>query len=121
MSLQGRKMMSDDFELGGEDETPTSSVTFSTYVKKKALSHGMRQSRVSSSFSMGDMRKAANRERFCWRSASGARAPKILPLTRARRIAAGAAKDKNILSFCERQRQPRRFQPIRELIINNHL
>ncbi len=29
----------------------------------KALSHGTRQSRVSSSFSMGDMRKAANRER----------------------------------------------------------
>ncbi len=31
MSLQGKTMMSDDFELGGEDEMePTSSVTFST-------------------------------------------------------------------------------------------
>ncbi len=49
----------------------------------QALSHGTRLSWVSSSFSMGDMRKAANRKRFCWRqrrSTSGARAPKILPL-----------------------------------------
>ncbi len=92
-------------------------------VSVKALSHGTRQSRVSSSFSMGDMRQAAKRGRFCWRRGGGAQAvlsaPKILPLPRARRFAAGAAKDKNILSFCERQ--PRRFQPVTELIINNHV
>jgi len=34
MSLQGKTMMSDDFELGGEDEIdPTSSVTFSTQIR----------------------------------------------------------------------------------------
>ncbi|KAK2876892.1 hypothetical protein Q8A67_020988 [Cirrhinus molitorella] len=35
------------------------------------------------------------------RSTSGARAPKILPLPRPRRFAAGASKDKNILSFSQ--------------------
>ncbi len=36
MSLQGKTTMSDDFELGGEDEMePTSSVTFSTYVTSR--------------------------------------------------------------------------------------
>ncbi len=78
----------------------------------KALSHGTRQSRVSSSFSMGDMRQTASGfAGEAERKRTRAHAPKILPLPRARRFAAGAAKDKNILSFCERQRQPRRFQP----------
>ncbi len=45
----------------------------------KALSHGTRQSRVSSSFSMGDMRKAANRKRFCWRRGGGAQAVLVHP------------------------------------------
>ncbi len=36
MSLQGTTTMSDDFELGGEDEMePTSSVTFSTYLTSR--------------------------------------------------------------------------------------
>ncbi len=38
MSLQGKTTMSDDFELGGEDEMePTSSVTFSTYLRSKTV------------------------------------------------------------------------------------
>ncbi len=37
-SLQGKTTMSDDFELGGEDEMePTSSVTFSTYLRSKTV------------------------------------------------------------------------------------
>ncbi len=42
-------------------------------------SYGTRQSRVSSSFSMGDMRKAANRKRFCWRRGGGAQAVLVHP------------------------------------------
>ncbi len=45
----------------------------------KALSHGTRQSRESSSFSMGVMRKAANRRRFCWRRGGGAQAVLVHP------------------------------------------
>ncbi len=45
----------------------------------QALSHGTRLSRVSSSFSMGDMRKAANRKRFCWRRGGGAQAVLMHP------------------------------------------
>ncbi len=45
----------------------------------KALSHGTRQSRVSSSFSMGDMQKAANRKRFCWRRGGGVQAVLVHP------------------------------------------
>ncbi len=99
---------------------PTRSLRSASEQRIKALSHGTRQSQVSSSFSMGDMRKAANRERFCWRHGGGAQAVLVHPKS-CRFHEHGAAKDKNVLSFCERQRQPRRFQPIRELIINNHL
>ncbi len=44
-----------------------------------ALSHGTRQSRVSSSFSIGDMQKAANHEGFCWRRKGGAQAVIVHP------------------------------------------
>lgn len=78
----------------------------SSQTRLKALSHGMRQPRVSSSFSKGDVESGKPRAVLLaaqrW-STSGARAPEILPLPRAWRFAAGAAKDKNVLSFCKRQ------------------